>query len=97
MVFCLTMKIIKEIKRDRFTLSHIRIKDEWGFDKDLFDITAENEDGSTTVYPFLAPIRVSNFDRNTPIIQDSKETYTQKEYNRMFNEQLEAIKKHKKS
>ena len=78
----------KTLKRGTATLEHSVFVDAFGFPKDSFIISFQN-DGHIINYPFRAPIRANSYTKDTPI--KFSEDYTDEEYENMFDEQLAKI------
>ena len=81
-------KEIYRLTRGDLTLTHSWYADDMGFRRNSFDMFDEK---TRTHYPFHGMIRVSNYERNTPIGGDDISPYTEAEYAEMFDEQVTKI------
>lgn len=86
------MKLVKEIKKDRFTLTHSWYVDDWGLKRNMFELF----DNTDRVHmPFLGDIRVSNTSTGQAFLGDDTSPYSDQEYGKMLDEQIEKYRHYK--
>lgn len=77
------MKNIKTLKRGNLTLIHNRYRDDFGILRDILQIDVLKE-GRTTTYPFIAPMKATNYSPNQPY-NNATQDYTDEEYAQMLD------------
>lgn len=70
----------KIIKKKKYIFTHERYIDDWGFERDGFDLFDSEK---RIHYPFIGMIKVSNLTKNSPINKLGFE-YTAKDYKEMI-------------
>lgn len=85
------MNEIAKIKQGEWTLTHSWCLDDFGWKRNVFEISHIREDGRKYIIPFQGKIRVNNYDRNTPYGGDDISPYETFEYAEMLAEQIEKI------
>lgn len=86
------MNIVHVIHKDGYTLTHSWVVDSFGFKRNAFSLFDEK---NRVYIPFVANLRVNNYTRDTRISGDDISKYSDKEYEDMFQEQLNKLTKWK--
>jgi hypothetical protein len=68
-----------------YEIEHTTYTDDMGVKRDNFTCIRYNPDGSRTIKPFNAPIKVTNHSKDKNILDDTNE-YTDKDYQEMLDE-----------
>lgn len=84
------MTTVKEIIRGNVRLVHERYRDDFGMLKNRFNLIKTEADGRQIHMPFYGIMKVTNYDRSTPI--GIPESYTDEEYEEMFDQNLPSLK-----
>ena len=77
------------LKKGNYELEHYRFLDDLGLWREVFDIKHFLPNGSTIHYPFMERIKMSNYNKNSPI--SAPINYTHKEYEEMFDEKVKKL------
>lgn len=80
------MKLIKELKKDNFKITHHHYIDDFGIKQDAFEFIEVKPNGYMIKYPFIAPIKVSTYTRNQPITNATE--YTEQEYEELLDSSI---------
>jgi hypothetical protein len=82
---------VAKYNENNWFLEHSWYVDDFGFQRNSMQIYTIQEDGTKMIYPFHAPIRVSNADKGTIFIGDDISPYETFEYAEMLREQVKKI------
>ena len=80
------MKVIKEITKGDYKLTHSTYVDLMGFERNSFEVTRTEPDGHRVSKPFYAPLRVTEMTRGDDYRDDDLRPYTDKEYEKMLED-----------
>jgi len=81
--------LIKQIKKGDFKLIHETYIDDMGFERDSFEITKINKNGSMIHKPIYPPITTNTYKPNRPVKLTN--TYTLKEYKETLKEEIDKF------
>lgn len=79
--------LVKEIKKDIFTLKHEHIETDLGIEDD-FCLSVELKEGIVN-FPFVGPIKMIDF--SGQILPKTGSNFTEREYAEMFNKTLDQV------
>jgi len=85
------MNQVKVIESRGYILTHNWSLDDFGLQKNHFEISRIREDGMEMIYPFIGNLRVANVDRSTAFFGDNVLPYEEWEYLEMINKQVDLI------
>lgn len=83
---------IKSITDGIYTLRHSWYLDDLGFKRNSFEIIRQGNNDAKISATFLGDIRVNNFTGDSVYGGDDVSPYTDEQYTKMFNEQVEKLK-----
>ena len=86
------MKEVNKYNEGEWFLEHFWYLDDFGLQRNSMEIYKIQEDGTKIIYPFHAPIRVTNYyDKETVFLEDNISPYETHEYSDMLREQINKI------
>ena len=80
------MKVIKEITKGDYKLTHSTYIDSMGFERNSFEVTRTEFSGHRMSKPFYAPLRVTEMTGGDDYGSDDVRPYTDKEYEKMLED-----------
>ena len=85
------MNEVAKYNEGNWYLVHSWYVDDFGFKRNSFELYTIKEDGTKVIYPFFAPLRIHNYDKNSEFGGDDITPYQTFEYAEMLREQVNKL------